>query len=238
MRSSAALALALAFSAPPLRAAPAVVAPRELNFCVEPPAQIAPLVMPPQALGLESVSWFNNYAAIAGVPLKLLGRGLYGVAYVHPADDALMVKVAAIGFGNAQPRGSKVMQREIIEEADSARALAEIGAGPKLIGVTRIQHRMQPLVDRMAAWFGVRGPDWGQPAVVKEKVEGKTVGDLRRAGEFTPEDQRMIQELRARIRAAGLLARDLHDENIMIGATVSDPEPRAYLVDAGFVRSL
>lgn len=220
------------------RAADTLAPPRLLSFQVEPPASLLPAVAAPETLGLDGVVWRSGYAALPdGRPLEILGRGMYGAAFVHPADPARMVKVAEDGFGRAVARSRARLDADVIDEALATRALAEAGAGPRLLAVTRIPHRLQPLLDRLAGWLGRQAPDLSRPALVKERVVGETIGQLRRGGRFTREHARMVSGLTGRIAAAGLQATDLHNENIMIGSTQSQPEPRAHLVDAGFVRS-
>lgn len=224
------LAFALALS-PPSRAVD-IAAPS-----AETPVAALPVV-PAQALGMGGMTWLNNAATLGGAALPALGRGDFGAVYAHPAQPAWVVKIAADGFGAPNARGRSEMTRDVLAEADATRALAEVGAGPRLIAVTRIPHRLQPLMDRMAAWFGTRAPDWSRPALVKERVIGSTLGELRRAGARTNAHDAMTQDLKIRLGAAGLTARDLHDENIMIGVTASRAKTQAYLVDAGSVRTL
>ncbi|NNN05325.1 MAG: hypothetical protein HKL90_05435 [Elusimicrobia bacterium] len=195
-------------------------------------------VVPAQALGLGGMTWLNNAASLSDSALPALGRGDFGAVYTHPAQPAWVVKIAADGFGAPNARGRSQMTWDVLAEATATRALAEAGAGPRLIAVTRIPHRLQPLMDRMAAWFGARAPDWSRPALVKERVIGSTLGELSRAGARTNAHDTMTRDLKGRLRAAGLTARDLHDENIMIGVTASREKTQAYLVDAGSVRAL
>jgi hypothetical protein len=218
-------------------AASASAALAEVRFAVAPPDAVAPLIMPPSAVGLQAMSWLNN-CAYAPRALDALGRGEFGAVYAHPADPALVVKVAADGFGGIVARSARERELDALDEAESSRRLADAGAGPKLIAVTRVRHRLQPLLDRAAAFFRVPAPDWSRPALVKERVHGRTLADLKRDGALTDAHRDMVARLRGRLARAGLRAGDFHDDNVMIGATASDPAPRALLVDAGLVRSL
>ncbi len=224
------LALALALL-PPSHAAD-IAAP-----LAETPIAALPVV-PAQALGLSGMAWLNNAATLCGAALPALGRGDFGAVYAHPAQPAWVVKIAADGFGAPNQRGRSQMTRDMRAEAAASRALADAQAGPRLIAVTRIPHRLQPLLNQMAGWFGVRAPDWSRPALVKERVIGSTLGELRRAGKRTAVHDALAGDLKARLRTAGLAVSDMHDENVMIGVTASQTRTQAYLVDAGSVRGL
>ncbi len=202
-----------------------------------PPADLAALVLPASALGLGDMRWNAGAASLGGATLDALGRGDFGAVYAHPAEPSQVVKISADGFGVTRHRSLQDMERDALAEAARTRQLARIGAGPELVAVTRVSHRLQPLLDRMAAFFRVPAPDWSRPALVKERVIGRTVADLRRTGDWTPRHEELARELRARLRAAGLRSLDMHDENVMIGRTARRPYDEAHLVDAGGVRS-
>lgn len=215
------------FSAPAARSAPALT---PISFQVQSAS----------ALGLGAVSWSREQPRLSGLPLHLLGRGEFGVVFVHPADPSLTVKMMADNVDSpyrtiAGHRSRQDMDLDAREEAKGAALLAQAGAGPRLTAVTRIPHRAAPLLRRLAAWFGASEPDFGRPALVKERVFGEHLDNLYDAGPPLPGHQRMVLDLARRIDDAGLVASDLRPANIMIGTTAADPVQKAWLVDSGHV---
>jgi hypothetical protein len=209
--------------------APPVLVPRvEINLA--PTAALA---------GLSAVRWSGEQAYVGLRPLPELGRGEFGVVYDHPADPTAVVKLVADNKDSIYntlvgSRSRQEMEADAVSEAQATVALAKAGAGPQLIGVVRVPHRFSAVLAQLASWAGLPAPEWSRPALVKEKVVGQTVEDLKSEGYFGRDEERLVIELKDRLSRAGFASADMKPANIMIGTTASQPVVRAWLVDAGF----
>jgi hypothetical protein len=190
-------------------------------------------------VGLSSIRWAGEQAYVGLRSLPELGRGEFGVVYDHPADPAAIVKLAADNRDSVYntlvgARTRQDMDRDAASEAHATRTLAEAGAGPGLIGVARIPHRLSGVLSQLASWAGLPASDWSRPALVKEKVFGQTVEELEAEGYLGRDEEEHVIELKRRLARAGVSWADLRPTNIMIGTTKSQPVTQAWLVDAGF----
>jgi hypothetical protein len=172
-------------------------------------------------LALEGLRYRGGALSRGGVKAAELGRGMRGVVHAHPAIEGAVVKTVAIqgevspiaartGIMIAPPNPREVWERE----AESARRLADAGAGPRYFGAAVIDGRL---------------------ASVRERVYGDTVEALSARRAYGPEEHALVLALVDRLAAAGIHPSDHRAANIMIGRTAADPARRAYLVDGGFL---
>lgn len=204
-------------------------------------ASALPIVAPIPTLPAPTGMRWGGESAFSGLRrVPELGRGEFGVVYDHPDDPGAVVKLTADNEDSIYntftgPRPREVMESQTVEEAQGLRWLEEAGAGPRLLGVTRVRHRLADLWSKLSRGSDLFADRLSRPALVKEKVFGETVAELRRAGAFGREEEAMVEDLRARLVAAGVLVWDERDDNVMIGSTASHPGRRAWLVDAGLL---
>lgn len=169
----------------------------------------APSVGVPDGAALDGEDLFAG-----GRRIPALGRGAFGVVHPHPDVEGAVVKTD-LPRGPASLDGPPGLAEWRVErDAATAREAARIGAGPRVLG------------------FGSVG---GRPALVKERVYGRSVHALLEAGDFGPEDHALLEDLFLRIARSGISFFDARPENVMIGRTLANPARRAYLVDGGEV---
>ncbi|MBI5624231.1 MAG: hypothetical protein HY924_10660 [Elusimicrobia bacterium] len=179
--------------------------------------------------------WERLY--LAGQELVELGRGAFGAVYEHPRLKGAVIKMVALSAAAAFAFGGSDL-KVAMQDYQVGKAMAEAGAGPKLLGLVSIPG--EPSALRRWVW-GLFGKDPAvpeRPAVVKERVFGETVEDLIDSRRFSQRDYVLVQDMLGRLADARLRPWDLRTANVMIGTTESDPEPKAYLVDAGWLKSV
>lgn len=177
--------------------------------------------------------WEKLY--LAGVELSELGRGAFGAVYAHPRIKGAVIKMVALSAAAAFAFGGsdlKVAEQDYLV----GKKIAEAGAGPEVLGIVSIPG--EPSALRTWVWrlFGRKAAVPDRPAVVKERIFGETVEDLIAVKRFTERDYGLVQDMLQRLADARIRPWDLRIANVMVGTTESDPEPKAYLVDAGWLK--
>lgn len=146
----------------------------------------------------------------SGKKMTLLGKGGFGAVYVHPVHEDVVLKLLAIQL-DAALFGSQSAQDVFREDIRVTEKLAQVGAGPHLLGTISVD---------------------GRPATVKERVFGDTVESLFFERRMTPADVELIREMLIKMAEAGYHLNDLRLPNMMIGTTRTNPTRQAYLIDA------
>lgn len=143
--------------------------------------------------------------------LKMIGSGGFGMVHAHPTIDGAVLKTifAPKGWG-AETR--RKMYEYAFKDEVAARALAQAGAGPRVLMHT---------------------DELGSPVLIKERVYGDTVHDLIHSENYGRAEHALVRELIARLAEARLWFDDFREPNIIIGHTRLDPSRRAYLIDGG-----
>lgn len=141
-----------------------------------------------------------------------LGAGAMGSVFAHPTRPDAVVKIARSGYADAAGQAMAPDDETVLayEDYDLDR-LAALGAAPRTLARVEVS---------------------GRPGSVRERVYGRTVASLKRAGAFGPREKELVQGLLTRIAEGGFVARDMNLGNILIGRRAGDAEDRAYLVDA------
>lgn len=179
------------------------------------------------ALQMEGIRRRGNRLYLEGRELEALGHGSLGlVVYAHPRIEGAVIKPVVSIFGISEERAAR-------QDSLVGAGLAAAGVGPKVLGIVSIPGEPTRLRRRLWSLFGrqARVPD--RPAVVKERVYGRTAQQLIAERSFARQDYDLIQRMIERMAEGRIRAQDLRATNIMIGRTAADPEPRAYLVDGG-----
>ncbi|MCX5797121.1 MAG: hypothetical protein NTY77_16645 [Elusimicrobia bacterium] len=205
------------FSGQALKAAPAEAA-----------AASAAAVFDQADLGLGDVRrrWGKLYQD--GRELEVLGEGSFGRVYVHPRDPGAVVKLMTSLSGDIARQSAR-------QDSQVGMKLAQAGVGPAVLGVYDIPGRPSRLRRWLWRLFGLEARAPPRPAVVKQRVYGSTVLELIDELRFTQKDYELVMRMLERMADRGLKVGDLRTANIMIGRTAADPEPRAYLVDGGWL---
>lgn len=143
--------------------------------------------------------------------LDRLGQGEFGFVDVHPSIEGAVVKTvehsASIHLMSSQrPETTAALEKE------SADLLSSADAGPRHFGAAVHAGRL---------------------VSVRERVYGETLEDLFRNARFGAREQTLVMELLGRMSEQGVMTNDLRPANIMIGRTLLDARPRAYVVDGG-----
>ncbi len=185
-------------------------------------------------LGLEGIlrRWGRLY--LEDRELQALGQGDFGRVYAHPKDPGAVIKLVAFSAGALLSAGLSKEQAARLESLVGAR-LAAIGAGPKVLGTASIPGEPSRLRRRLWGLFGWEARVPERPAVVMERIYGETVEQLIAQRRFTRLDYDLIQRMLERMAKGRARASDLRPANVMIGRTLADAEPRAYLVDGGWL---
>lgn len=190
---------------------------------------------------LPALRWASERAYLGFHRLPEIGRGEFGVVYEHPDDPAAVVKLVADNKDSAYnallagSRSREAIERDAVSEAVASQWLAEAGVGPQLLAVVRVKHRLSDILSKLPFASRIFDTDLSRPALIKEKVFGETIEDIKRHGAFGPDEEKLVVELEERLKQAGVSWADIRPSNIMIGATASHPVVQAWLVDAGFL---
>lgn len=141
-----------------------------------------------------------------------LGRGFFGVVHPHPDIEGAVIKTDLPRKLGALGEPPEMGRWRMDKDRATTLAAARIGAGPRVLG------------DGLVA---------GHPALVKERIYGRTVERILEDDSFTAEEHDLLQDLFLRIARSGVMFVDVRPGNVMIGRTLVDAERRAWLVDGG-----
>lgn len=170
------------------------------------------------ALGAASEDWKvrsivikrgTGYWDVDGQDSLFLDNGAFKVVLVHPKNPGWVIKVFHSLLGHV-PFKKDSFEREL----ENIGLLREIGAAPRLVGYGKT------LLDGVEKDY-----------LVQEGVLGSSP-----VYPSSPEQTRALRRLFGKMASHQLSFWDPDRKNLMIGATLSDPGPRAYETDAAAVK--
>jgi len=173
----------------------------------------------PLLSSLEGVTFRSTFSGgqlyLDGKKLDALGRGNYGVVFDHPRAEGVVVKLADHSPEVIMNDPTRTHETTSDLEESAARPLGDAGLGPRYLA---------------------KGTIGGRPVSAREKVYGSTLEDLIADRRYGDKEHALVLDLLSRIAESRMFPEDVRTPNIMIGTTLLDPAPRAYVVDSTRLR--
>lgn len=147
----------------------------------------------------------------SGKQAQLIGSGSYGRVFVHPANQDWVVKVI---------HGSRIYGANSFyehPEFSNLEKLSQAHLSPRPIDTGLIK---------------------GIPYIISERVHGETLGDTIGDKKFGIRKLKLLRQMVNSLLSSRFSIVDLTPSNVMLGHTASNPEPQAYIIDAGLLTSI
>ncbi len=145
---------------------------------------------------------------LSGKKARLMGEGSFGRVFEHPNNSDWVVKII---------HGSRIYGNVAFyehPEFQNLEKLSKLGLAPHPVDTRLIQ---------------------GIPYIVSERVHGETLEAKIRQKEFGIQDLKLLREMLNQFLNSHFSIMDLTPSNVMVGYTASNPEPQAYIIDAGLL---
>ncbi len=147
----------------------------------------------------------------SGKQAQLIGSGSYGRVFIHPANQNWVVKVI---------HGSRIYGTTSFyehPEFTNLEKLSQAHLSPRPIDTGLIK---------------------GIPYIISERVHGATLGDTIGERKFGIRELKLLRQMFNSLLSSRFSIVDLTPSNVMLGHTASNPEPQAYIIDAGLLTSI
>ena len=147
----------------------------------------------------------------SGQQAQLIGSGSYGRVFAHPANQDWVVKVI---------HGSRIYGATAFyehPEFSNLEKLSQAHLSPRPIDTGLIN---------------------GIPYIISERVHGATLGDIIGEKKFGIRELKLLRQMFNSLLKSRFSIVDLTPSNVMLGHTASNPEPQAYIIDAGLLTSI
>lgn len=165
--------------------------------------------------GLEGIGVIRRNGEPAGLSLDgrelaALGQGYWGIVYEHPRFPGAVIKLPVVSAAGRLFDPPASWPEVLRKEAATTEKLAELGAGPRLLGRAEIE---------------------GVQVMIRERVFGETVSSYIRARQFTNVELALFESLVDRLVAGAISVIDMRPDNLILGHTLFGSGVAAFVID-------